>query len=184
MAATAEALPFSSGYFDAAIMVLCLHHLSDWHRAIREALRVSASGPLVIFAFDTEHDRDFWLFDYFPGLLEIDQRWQPSLNQLCEYVEQELGGSAERFEFPLPNNLVDHFASADWARPEAYLDQTFRSGISSFLRLDAAALEQGVERLQQELQTGKWDARYGQLRQLEELDRGYSFIRIRLTSRA
>lgn len=175
----AEDLCFENGEFAGAIMTLSLHHLADWRQGIKEALRVSGGGPLVIFAFDSEYKADFWLFDYFPQFIEIDRDWAPTMAELKQFVEQELQGSYERFPFPLPQDLVDHFMSADWANPDAYLREEFRRGISSFAKLNPDHLQAGLKRLADELVDGRWREKYGKLLELDEYDRGYLFLRIR-----
>ncbi|MDP6413581.1 MAG: class I SAM-dependent methyltransferase [Gammaproteobacteria bacterium] len=175
--ATAEGLPFGDAEFDGAVMTLSLHHQDNWRQGIREALRVSGGGPLLIFTFDIEYKANFWLFDYFPGFINIDKGWSPTMAELSSFVRNELGATFERFPFPLPPDLVDHFASADWARPEAYLQEEFRRGISSFAKLDEGEEESGVEALRSDLASDAWQCKYGDLLELQEYDRGYLFLR-------
>ncbi|MDA1369270.1 MAG: class I SAM-dependent methyltransferase [Proteobacteria bacterium] len=176
--AKAESLPFSDAEFDGAIMTLCLHHFADWQQGIREALRVSAGGPLVVFAFDIEHKAAFWLFDYFPEFIDIDKNWAPTMDELARFVTEDLAASFERFPFPLPKDLVDHFASADWAHPQAYLQDEFRRGISSFAKLTEQQMTRGLQELQADLDSGSWLEKYGELLEHDEYDRGYLFLRI------
>jgi SAM-dependent methyltransferase len=175
--ATAEGLPFGDAEFDGAVMTLSLHHQDNWRQGIREALRACGGGPLVIFTFDIEHKANFWLFDYFPGFINIDKGWSPTMADLSSFVRNELGATFERFPFPLPPDLIDHFASADWARPEAYLQEEFRRGISSFAKLDEGERERGVEALRSDLASDAWQRKYGDLLELQEYDRGYLFLR-------
>ncbi len=181
-AATAEALPFQGNAFDGAVMTLCLHHLQDWQQGVREALRVTGGGPLVIFAFEIEHKSEFWLFDYFPEFLEIDKYWAVSIEDLREFVEKELQSSLQCMPFPLPRDLIDHFAAAGWARPEIYLQQEYRSGISSFSRLDKNTIAQRIAKLKMDLETGTWQTRYGHLLHQEHYDGGYLFLHILASS--
>ena len=176
--ATAEALPFREDEFDGAVMTLCLHHLEDWQQGIREALRVTGGGPLVVFTFDSEDESDFWLFDYFPEFIEIDKRWAVTINDLREFVETELRCNFECTPFPLPKDLVDHFAAAGWARPEIYLQQKYRGGISSFSKLDKEIVEQRIAKLRLDLENGAWGEKYGHLLQQQTFDGGYLFLRI------
>ena len=178
-AGNAEALPFGDNEFAGAVMTLCLHHLADWRQGIREALRVSGGGPLVIFGFDNEHQAEFWLFHYFPRFIEIDEGWTPTMTELRDFVQEDLQGSCERFPFPLPKDLTDHFAGADWAHPDAYLREEIRAGISSFARLDQTSREQGLKRLAGDLNSGDWLEKYRELLKLEEYHHGYLFLRIR-----
>ena len=177
-AASAESLPFDDAQFDGAVMTLCLHHFVDWRQGLREALRVTGGGPLVIFAFDIEHKANFWLFDYFPDFIEIDRGWSATSEKIAAFVEQDLQSTFESTPFPLPKDLCDHFAAAGWARPEIYLQLRYRSGISSFSKLNKQALDQGLKQLRDDLKNGRWQQKYGSLLDKEFYDRGYVFLSI------
>ncbi|HCQ63751.1 MAG TPA: hypothetical protein DIU07_00600, partial [Rhodobacteraceae bacterium] len=66
----AEALPFRDNTFDAAMAVLTVHHWHDQARGLAELRRV-ARGKVVILTIDPAF-RDFWLYDYVPGLVDLD----------------------------------------------------------------------------------------------------------------
>ena len=100
------------------------------------------------------------------------------MDDLTQFVTKSLGATLKRISFPLPKNLIDHFYSADWAYPEAYLQKGFRRGISSFAKLDRQYLDQGLQNLRDDLETGRWHQKYGALLNLEEYDQGYLFIRL------
>jgi SAM-dependent methyltransferase len=166
--ASAEALPFEDGSFDAAMAVLTLHHWSDWRAGLREMRRV-ARKSVVLLTFDVEAS-DFWLTrDYLPALAELDRHIMPRLGDM----KAELG----RFEataVPVPHDCVDGFLGAYWRRPEAYLDPAARRSISSFAKIDA---EEGLKRLSRDLETGAWAERNADLVTREALDVGYRLIR-------
>ena len=73
-------------------------------------------------------------------------------------------------------DCVDGFAGAYWGWPEAYLDPAVRAGISSLALLSPADAERGAARLREDLESGAWDARFGHLRELPELDLGYRLV--------
>lgn len=177
--ASAEALPFADKQFDGAVMTLCLHHLEDWKQGLQEALRVCNGGPLIIFAFDIEYKADFWLFDYFPAFIAIDKNWSATLNEIADFAERELRADFAVTPFPIPKDLVDHFAASGWARPEIYLQKKYRDGISSFSKIDEKTLQQGLASLRKDLDSGAWQQKYGKLLQHEYYDRGYVFLEIR-----
>ena len=176
---TAESMNFEDNSFNGVVMTLCIHHFANWQFALQEASRVSGGGPIVIFAFNIEHKADFWLFDYFPQFLKIDQDFAPTLEELERYVQESLQAQIEFFSFPLPKDLIDHFASADWANPEAYLQEKFRKGISSFRCLHPDNLKRGLKQLEKEINNGEWREKYGFILENETYDCGYVFIRIR-----
>ncbi len=174
----AENLPFPDNYFDGVTMVLCLHHFNNWRKGLAEAVRVAGNGPIVIFGFDVDYKADFWLFHYFPEFVQIDEDYSVSMPRIKDYVENTLPASFELFSFPLPKDLTDHFLAAGWARPEIYLEEKFRNGISSFPRLNRAALKKGVNMLREDLKSNAWHKKYGHLLNHEKHDRGYLSIKI------
>ncbi|MEM7387040.1 MAG: methyltransferase domain-containing protein [Verrucomicrobiota bacterium] len=173
----AESLPFENGAFDACIMTLCLHHFADWKLALTEACRVAESGPLVLFTFDPDTDRRFWLLDYFPEFQTKDQAWFPPLPEVAAFASNTLNRKTTITPFPLPPDLVDHFCAAGWRRPEIYLEGSYRAGISSFSNVSEDSVAIGLAKLREDLQSGRWEEAYGAVRNLGSLDVGYVFLR-------
>ena len=86
--ARAEALPFRKGAFDRLFSINAHHHFADKRRAIEEALRVlQPGGVLMMIALDPHAGMDqWWIYDYFPGTLDIDKQRYPSCVQLREWM--------------------------------------------------------------------------------------------------
>jgi SAM-dependent methyltransferase len=82
--ASAMALPFRDGAFDASLAVLTIHHWPDWQRGIQKLRRV-ASRRVVIVTWDPAHS-GFWLTDYFPAALQADRQIFPTLPQIGREV--------------------------------------------------------------------------------------------------
>jgi SAM-dependent methyltransferase len=167
--ATAEALPFADGSFDAAMAVLSDHHWSDHARGLAELRRVARRR--VLFTWDSRKVLDSWLVrDYLPSFLRL-----PPLRHTLEQTLDRLGGG--RIEaVPIPYDCVDGFFHAYWRRPEAYLDATVRAGISVFARLAPEEVDAGLARLKADLESGEWHRRNAALLELEELDLGYRLV--------
>ncbi len=165
--ASATNLPFRDESFDASLAVLTLHHWPDPSRGIEELRRV-ARRTVVILTFDTSVG-GFWLTDYFPGILEVDQRTMPPVWA----IERQLG-TAKVFDVPIPHDCTDGLLGAYWRRPHAYLDADVRSAISVFSRI--GSVEGGLSRLRADLESGSWRRRYGHLLSRAELDLGYRLI--------
>jgi SAM-dependent methyltransferase len=166
----AEALPFADGRFDAAMAILTMHHWTDWQAGIAEARRVA--GRLVIFTATIEVFADNWLVaDYFPGIIDIDRDRFPTTDELAV----EMGGATVG-EVLVPRDCVDGFTGAYWARPEAYLSPDVRRGMSGFAALDPDVVAKGLERLAGDLESGRWDERYGALRTQDMCDIGYRLL--------
>ena len=104
--ASATSLPFRDESFDAALAVLTLHHWPDVSRGIEE-LRRAARKAVVILTFDTSVG-GFWLTDYFPEILEVDQRSMPPMSA----IERQLG-TTEVFDVPIPHDCTDGLLGAN-----------------------------------------------------------------------
>lgn len=175
--ACAEKIPLRDRAADAAIAILALHHFQNGRKAIQEMARITGNGQLVFLTYNPAKISTFWLAQYFPSFITDVRRTFIPLTQLLAEIKSITGKTAEVKPFFLPCNLMDSFAAVGWSRPELYLDPQIRSGISSFAQIDSAELTQGLTRLQQDLEQGKWDRKYGYLRQEKCYDAGYCFVR-------
>ena len=167
--ATAEALPFAPGSFDAAMAVLTIHHWGDWRAGVAEMQRVTTSR-VVFLTWDTEAGASFWLLEYFPGILELDRRRFPPLDALLA----ETGGRS--WAVPVPHDCSDGFLGAWWREPAAYLDAGVRAAMSGFVLLPDDEVERGAARLDADIRSGAWERRFGALRAREALDLGYRVV--------
>jgi SAM-dependent methyltransferase len=167
--AVAEELPFEDGSFDAAMAVLSDHHWTDRARGIAEMRRVARR--VVIFTWDPATTYDTWLVnEYFPCVDEVVTD-ALRLEEIVEYM-----GGARVETVPVPHDCRDGFFHAYWRRPHAYLDPQVRAGISAFAQMDAECLEEGLDRLAADLESGEWERRHTDLLELDELDRGYRLL--------
>lgn len=164
----AEALPFRDDAFDAIMAMLTVHHWDDQVAGLSELRRVSR-GSVVILTFDPAF-RGFWLTDYLPGLIALDEAQMPPLD-----TYECMLGPVEITPVPVPHDCTDGFLCAYWRRPEFYLDPQVRQGSSSFWALGEISKE--MERLRRDLADGGWERRYGALRKLDALDCGYRLVR-------
>ncbi len=162
----AEDLPFADDSFDAAMAVLTVHHWTDQTQGLREMRRV-ARGPVVIVTFDP--DSRPWLTDYLPELAALDSRQMPEMDACAQAL-----GPVDIVPLPIPHDCTDGFLYAYWRRPEAYLDPDLRAGSSSFWTLPS--LEDGLERLRRDLESGAWARRYADVLDTESYDAGYRLV--------
>jgi len=168
--ASAEALPFRTGTFDAALAVLTLHHWADWRAGLDEMKRVA--NRLVVFTFDTSAVGNFWLTEaYFPEIVELYRGRCPSVAEMAHYLDD-----CRVDRVPIPHDCVDGFLGAFWRRPEAYLDPRVRAGISGFALLDQDVVARGIARLELDLESGAWERRFGNLRSLDAIDVCYRLL--------
>jgi SAM-dependent methyltransferase len=165
--ARAEALPFGDGSFDAAMAVLTVHHWSDKPKGLSQMRRV-ARGRLAILTYDPAF-RGFWLADYIPELVTLDEGQMPTMSQIEDWL-----GPVEVLPVPIPHDCRDGFLCAYWRRPAAYLDPMIRAAMSSFWALGDVSTQLGW--LRRDLESGAWAARYSELLEADEYDCGYRLV--------
>ena len=165
--ASSVALPFHDGAFDAALAVLTLHHWPDWAAGLREMRRV-ARRRMVLLTWDPA-STGFWLSEYLPDILRVDRAIFPGIDDLRAVL-----GRVDVVDVPVPHDCSDGFMGAYWRRPRAYLDPGVRAAISTFARLPA--IDDGLARLSQDLVSGAWRRRFGDLLARSSLDLGYRVV--------
>jgi SAM-dependent methyltransferase len=163
----AEALPFTDDSFDAVMVSLSVHHWSDQALGLRELRRVSR-GPVVILTFDPACRR-FWLADYVPELVALDEDQMPPMEVYAAHL-----GAVEIRPVPIPHDCRDGFLCAYWRRPAAYLDARIRKAISSFWVI--GDVSDALARLEDDLRSGAWVQRYGPLLDQDAMDFGYRLV--------
>lgn len=170
--ACAEALPIPDGAADVAMALMTVHHWTDAEAGIAELRRV-ARRRVLLFTWDQSVFRErFWLVrDYLPEAADFDDRRAIPIERLIELLP---GARVETV--PVPHDCTDGFGAAYWRRPEMYLDPAVRAGISLLVQTDPAVVRTGIERLADDLSSGRWHDRYADLMHLDALDVGYRLI--------
>jgi SAM-dependent methyltransferase len=168
---TAENLPFDDQSFDAAMAVSTIHHWPDPVAGLREMRRVARR--VVVFAGDTtEHAwrRQFWLTrDYLPEVADLFVG-RPVLEDAARAIDARVES------VPIPWDCVDGFFEAYWRRPEAYLDEGVRRGISIWSKLGPEVEQRAVAQLRADLESGQWAERNGELLGLDEAELGLRLL--------
>jgi SAM-dependent methyltransferase len=171
----AESLPLADRSVDAAMGVLTIHHWTDLDAGLAEMRRV-ARRRIVLLTVDAEVIAEAWITsDYFPEAGELDREVMPTMAAL----QAKLPG-VEIDPLPVPRGCLDGFMISCWGRPELLLDPEFRRASSTWHRLPDGATERSLERLQADLEGGRWDEEYGHLRTQSELDLGLRLVRAEL----
>jgi SAM-dependent methyltransferase len=166
LAGTAERLPFPDGAFDAAMAVCTVHHWPDPVGGLRELRRVA--DRVVVLAFDLSDPDVFWLTrDYLPEVRDL-----PGVRVLAGLADlaAAVGGRLE--PVPLPWDCADGFYEAFWRRPEAYLDEHVRRGISVWDAVGPDVERRAVAALRDDLASGRWAERNRDLLHLDTADLG------------
>ena len=169
VAATAESLPFEDQSFDAAMAFATVHHWQDPVAGLREMQRVARR--VVVFTCDTSDRswrRRFWLTrDYLPELAY-------SRVGLATELARAIGARME--PVLIPWDCADGFFEAYWRRPEAYLDESVRRGISMWAKVGPDAEARAVRRLGDDLASGRWAERNRELLDLEAAELGLRLL--------
>lgn len=173
--AAAEALPLADGSVDAAMAIFTDHHWSDRAAGIRELRRV-ARTRVVMLNMDPAWNGCFWLArDYLRSFVDLvpEPYREPGF---WESELRELLGEVEIRPVPVPHDCRDGFFQAYWRRPEAYLDEAVRKGISVFHVLPGDEVTAAIAQLRADLGDGTWAARNAELLELAELDLGLRLV--------
>src|SRR3982751_1393714 len=154
VAAAAESLPFQDRSFDVAMAFATVHHWQDPIAGLHEMRRVARR--VVVFTHDTSDTgwlRRFWLTrDYLPEVADLVVG-RPTLSELAGAI------GARTEPGPVPWDCADGFFEAYWRRPEAYLDERVRRGVSVWTRVGPEAEQRAVRGLRDDLVSGRWTER-------------------------
>lgn len=171
VAAAAESLPFEDQSFDAAMAFSTVHHWQDPIAGLREMRRVARR--VVVFTYDASAPgwlQRFWLTrDYLPEFAGLLVDW-PSLADLTHAI----GGRAE--PVLVPWDCADGFFEAHWRRPEAYLEEHVRRAVSVWTRVGPEAEQRAVDRLRDDLSSGRWAERNRDLVALDAAELGLRLL--------
>ncbi len=169
VAAAAERLPFEDESFDAAMAFSTVHHWQDPIAGLREMRRVARR--VVVFTCDTSDRswrRRFWLTrDYVPEVAS-------SRVGLATELARAIGARVE--PVLVPWDCADGFFEAYWRRPEAYLDENVRRGISVWTKVGRDAEQRAVHKLRNDLASGGWAERNRDILDLEEAELGLRLL--------
>ncbi len=152
-----EKLGYGSDMFHGAICSLAIHHFPNLGLAFSEVARVLKSDSnFIIFTATPEQMRTYWLCHYFPIMIEKSCEQMPTLRQ----IEKSLSGTELSInslkQFFITPDLEDFFLYSGKQRPEMYLSEKVRNGISSFHNFcTPAELESGLTKLQADIESGQ-----------------------------
>ncbi|WP_375467512.1 class I SAM-dependent methyltransferase [uncultured Nostoc sp.] len=154
--AESQALPYADETFSGVLCTLAIHHFAALTPAFREIYRVLTAGYFVLFTATPEQINKYWLVEYFPEAIHKSAEQMPSLEKV-KYALNEAGFKSIHIKpYSISENLQDLFLYSGKHRPEIYLDENVRSGISTFALLASAdEIAAGCERLAADINTGR-----------------------------
>jgi len=152
-------LPFKDNEFKGATCVLAIHHFDDLYKSFNEIYRVLDVGSrFVIFTSSPEQMERYWLMKYFPQMMNKSLKQMPSIENVNKTLE-EVGFSLIGNEtFLIQPNLEDFFLYSGKYKPEMYLSEEVRNGISSFTSLaEPEEVREGLIKLIEDLHNGNFN---------------------------
>jgi SAM-dependent methyltransferase len=171
VAAAAESLPFEDQSFDAAMAIATIHHWRDPTMGLREMRRVARR--VVVFTHDTSDAgwlRRFWLTrDYLPEVADL-LVGRPSVIELASVI------GARTEPVLIPWDCADGFFEAYWRRPEAYLHDHVRRGISVWAKVGPGTEQRVVRSLRNDLASGRWAERNRDIVDLDAAELGLRLL--------
>jgi len=171
----AEAIPLEDKSVDATMGVFTMQHWDDVDHGLTEVLRVTRKR-IAFLTLDLDMTAQMWLCrHYLPEIIEHDRKAFPTIAHL-----QTVLPNVEVETVPVPADCTDGFLVALWSQPEAHLDPNVRRASSTWHRLQRAVIQNGLDRLRHDLDSGEWDRRYGHLRTLDMLDVGLRLVKAEL----
>jgi ubiquinone/menaquinone biosynthesis C-methylase UbiE len=179
---SAESIPLPDSSADGLVSILAVHHFSDLQTAATEMWRV-CKGPMVLFTIDPRKGEPFWFKEYFPGIYaRLFDAFIP-LRELVSIFNRNGEAITTVRSFPLPKDLSDLNMHAGWNRPEIYFEPAIQRGMSGFALADPVEICNGLNNLRRDLEIGDWDKRFGYLRNIDDYDLGFVFVKIQPSNR-
>jgi ubiquinone/menaquinone biosynthesis C-methylase UbiE len=147
---SAECLPWASESFDRVFCINAFHHFHDKVAFLTEAVRVLRPGGLMMtVGLDPHAGVDQWyIYDYFDNVLEIDRRRYPASSQIREWMRSAgFAGCVTREIQHLPIRLA-----ARAALEQGRLDKSMTSQLSV---LTDEQYRQGIDRVREAVESAE-----------------------------
>ena len=154
--ANVENLPFDNDSFDGSIATFTFHHWTDKRKGLDEMHRVLKPGARLVFlSFTPEQMRGYWLYHYFPEMIQRSWELVPGIGGMEKLLNESGFQQVTTEKYFVQDDLQDHFLYSNKYRPEAYLDEDIRKGISSFAAFSTPGeVAAGLKALEADIETG------------------------------
>jgi SAM-dependent methyltransferase len=155
---TAEQIPANDNSFDGVIATLTIHHWANIGQSLKEIYRVTKPGArLVFFTATSSQMEGYWLNHYFPGMLRSSIDQMPSFETINDELIKTGFEIVITEKYFVQDDLQDNFLYSGKNKPELYLNNEIRKGISSFAALaNAEEVEKGLSVLHADLESGQF----------------------------
>ncbi len=147
---------YDSYNFDGAICTHAIHHFRNLTLAFSEVARVLKSqAKFIIFTATPEQMRSYWLCHYFPIMMEMSCEQMPTLEEVEDSLVKSGITLDSKQSFLITPWLKDFFLYSGKQRPQMYLFEKVRKGISSFRNFcTQTELEAGLNKLRTDIKSG------------------------------
>jgi ubiquinone/menaquinone biosynthesis C-methylase UbiE len=155
---SAEIIPFEDEYFEGGVATLTIHHWENIEKSFQEISRVlKVNSRFVIFTSLPKQMKGYWLNHYFPEMMADSFKKMPSIDKI-EFAAHGAGFNLMSIEnYEIQPDLDDKFLYSGKMSPAMYLDNSFRSGISSFANhKHTKEIETGLKRLDFDLDSNRF----------------------------
>ncbi|MWC30211.1 methyltransferase domain-containing protein [Paenibacillus sp. MMS18-CY102] len=178
IAGKAEELPFAGSVADGIISTLAIHHFVDLERSFTEMLRIlKDNGRLVLLIADPRLCKDgCWLVDYFESIIKQSYSSYKPIEEVVQLLANVSGQHVEVKPFLIPYDIADGFFASGWRKPHEYLNPTFRAGNSPLAKVPEEVLQPILQRLENDLNNGEWERKYGHLLNENDYEGGYRLL--------
>jgi ubiquinone/menaquinone biosynthesis C-methylase UbiE len=151
---------YKSEFFDSIVCTLAIHHFQNLNAAFEEISRVLVTkGKFIIFTSTPDQMETYWLNHYFPVMLERSIKQMPSIGTIKTSLRSANLKIREIKSFSVTKDLKDLFLYSGKQRPEMYLSEAVRAGISSFRNFcPDEELECGLSLLTADIESGNIEA--------------------------
>lgn len=154
----ADHIELESGLFDGAVCTLACHHFPDLHAVFSEVYRLLNKGKFVILSCTHLQIRNYWLYHYFPEVLEYMITYMPDIDVMIKALVDSGFRLRSLVPYYITPETKDNFFGSRIEQPELYLNEGFRSGMSIFAeKANPLDIELGCLRLESELKSGAFD---------------------------
>ncbi|MDN5200639.1 class I SAM-dependent methyltransferase [Fulvivirgaceae bacterium BMA10] len=144
---------------DGAIASLTIHHWPDLQKGFEEMNRVlKKNSRLVIFTSTPHQMKGYWLNYYFPKMLEDSMHQMPTYEKVAACLENNSFHILGTEKYFVKEDLEDLFLQSGKYNPSLYLNKQVRRGISSFSLAQAKEVTSGLEKLEDDIESGIIDS--------------------------
>lgn len=140
--ASAPLPPFASNSFDLVFCVHAFHHFPDKAQVVRNAYRMlRPGGVFAIVNFDPHQVQNWYVYDYFDGVLNTDLKRFSSVAEKETMLHQ---AGFQHIQSPLVEHISERFVG------EAVFDNNYfleKGSSSQLILLSDEAYQAGLERM-------------------------------------